>query len=64
MIGNLLAGPANYEAAFATDFRGSRQLTSRALADEGIEPEIIPAARQATWCIPRRSRLPSPFQGC
>ena len=41
VIGNFLASPANCEAAFGTDFRGIRQLITRALVNEGLEPEIV-----------------------
>jgi len=42
VIGNLLASPANCEAAFGLSFRGIRDLVARCFASDGLEPRVVP----------------------
>lgn len=42
VIGNLLASPANCEAAFGTDSPGIRDLVARGLDGDGLAPRVVP----------------------
>jgi 2,5-furandicarboxylate decarboxylase 1 len=41
VIGNLLASPANCEAAFGLGFRGIRELIIRGFAGDGLPPRVV-----------------------
>jgi 2,5-furandicarboxylate decarboxylase 1 len=42
VIGNLLASPANCEAAFGLGFRGIRELIIRCFDGDGLPPRVVP----------------------